>query len=315
MADQLVSRRTMLGYLGAAAATNGAFARPALAQATSLKIAAVPIEVSAEPFYAYDGGFFKAAGIEPTFMGGNTGPAIAAGVASGAIDIGMSNSVSLVQARGHGLPFVIVAPGSVYTAKVATDLMVVPKGSAITRGKDLTGKTVGVSVLNGIPHYASRAWIDADGGDSSATKFVEIYHPEMIAALAQGRVDAASLSEPYLTPARAANRAIGAPEDAIAPEFLLTVHFTTLAWAKANPDLLRRYVTAIIKTAQWANAHPDLVVPILAKYSKQPEDAVRTMQRALFSDTLVARQLQPVIDVTAKYGNIARFPAEEMVYR
>jgi NitT/TauT family transport system substrate-binding protein len=315
MPHQLVSRRTILGYLGAATATNGVLFRPAFAQTTSLNIAAVPIEVSAEPFYANDAGFFKAAGIVPTFMGGNTGPAIAAGVASGAIDIGMSNSVSLVQARGHGLPFVIVAAGSIYTAKVATDLMVVPKSSAITRGRDLTGKTVGVSVLNGIPHYASRAWIDADGGDSSATKFVEIYHPEMIAALAQGRVDAASLSEPYLTPARAANRAIGAPEDAIAPEFVLTVHFTTLAWAKANPDLLRRYVTAIAKTAQWANAHPDLVVPILAKYSKQPEDAVRTMQRATFSDTLVARQLQPVIDVTAKYGNIARFPAEEMLYR
>jgi len=191
----------------------------------------------------------------------------------------------------------------------------VPKASPLTRGKDLTGKTVGVSVLNGIPHYASRAWIDADGGDSSLTKFVEIYHPEMIAALAQGRVDAASISEPYLTPARVANRAIGTPEDAVAPEFLVTVHFTTLDWARAHPDLLHRYVTTILKTAQWANAHPDLVVPILAKYSKQPEDAVRSMQRTIFSDTLVARQLQPVIDVTAKYGNIARFPAEEMLYR
>lgn len=315
MLDRLVSRPNVLRYLGATAACSAAFARPASAQATTLKIAAVPIEVSAEPYYATDAGFFKTAGIEPTFMGGDTGPAIAAGVASGAVDIGMSNSVSLVQARGHGLPFVIVAAGSIYTSKVTTDLMVVPKGSSIARGRDLTGKTVGVSVLNGIPHYASRAWIDADGGDSSATKFVEIYHPEMIAALAQGRVDAASLSEPYLTPARAANRSIGAPEDAIAPEFMLTVHFTTLDWAKAHPDLLHRYVTAIARTAQWANAHPDLVVPILAKYSKQPEDAVRTMQRAVFGDTLVARELQPVIDITAKYGNIPRFRAEEMLYR
>jgi NitT/TauT family transport system substrate-binding protein len=315
MQDHLVSRRRVLEYLGAAVVCNGAFARAASAQTATLRIAAVPIEVSAEPFYATDAGFFKAAGIEPSFMGGDTGPAIAAGVASGAVDIGMSNSVSLVQARGHGLPFVIVAAGSIYTPKVTTDLMVVPKSSPITRGKDLTGKTVGVSVLNGIPHYASRAWIDADGGDSSATKFVEIYHPEMIAALAQGRVDAASLSEPYLTPARAANRSLGAPEDAIAPEFLLTVHFTTLEWAKAHPDLLHRYVSAMTKTAQWANAHPDLVVPILAKYSKQPEDAVRTMQRAVFGDALIARQLQPVIDITAKYGNIARFPAEEMLYR
>jgi NitT/TauT family transport system substrate-binding protein len=305
----------MLACLGSSVACTCALGQPARAQATELKIAAVPIEVSAEPFYANDAGFFKAAGIVPTFMGGNTGPAIAAGVASGAIDIGMSNSVSLVQARGHGLPFVIIAPGSVYSGKITTDQMVVPKASALARGRDLSGKTVGVSVLNGIPHYAARAWIDADGGDSSTTKFVEIYHPEMIAALAQGRVDAASISEPYLTPARVANRAIGDPFDAVASEFLVTVHFTTLDWAKANPDLLHRYVTAIAKTAQWANAHPDLVVPILAKYSKQPEDTVRSMQRSLFSDTLVARQLQPVIDVTAKYGNIARFPAESMLYR
>lgn len=41
-----------------------------------------------------------------TFVSGNNGPAIAAGVAGGAIDTGTSNTVSLVQARAKGLPFI-----------------------------------------------------------------------------------------------------------------------------------------------------------------------------------------------------------------
>jgi NitT/TauT family transport system substrate-binding protein len=300
---------------GAAAAGATLLARSAFAQDASLKVASAAIDSSAEPYYANDGGFFKAAGIDVTFMGGNNGPAIAAGVAAGAIDIGMSNTVSLVQARAKGLPFVVIAPGSIYTAKQPSSLMVVPKTSSVQSARDLTGKVVGVSVLNGIPHYAARAWIDAGGGTSAATKFVEIPYAEMLAALSQGRVDAASITEPYLTPARAFSRSIGAPFDAVAPQFLVTAHFTTLDWAKAHPDLLRRYVDAIGKTAPWANAHPDLIVPILAKYSKQPEDAVRSMQRSAFGETLSARELQPVIDVTVKYAGIARYLADEIIYR
>ena len=74
---------------------------------------------------------------------------------AGAIDIGMSNSVSLVQARAKGLPFVIIAPGNIYSAKQPSSLMVVPKTSTAQRARDLTGKTIGVSVLNGIPRPAS----------------------------------------------------------------------------------------------------------------------------------------------------------------
>jgi NitT/TauT family transport system substrate-binding protein len=306
-------RAHALALTAAACATT--FARAARAQDAPLRVAAATIESSAEPYYASDGGFFKAAGIDVTFMGGNNGPAIAAGVASGAIDIGMSNSVSLVQARARGVPFVIIAPGSVYSAKQPSSLMVVPRASAVQTAADLSGKTIGISVLNGIPQYAARAWVDAAGGDSAATKFVEIPYAEMLAALTQGRVDAASITEPYLTPARAFSRSIGAPFDAVAPRFLVTAHFTTLAWATAHPDLVRRYVHAIGKTAAWANRHPELIVPILAKYSKQPEDAVRTMQRSAFGEQLRARELQPVIDVTAKYGNITRFGASEILYR
>jgi NitT/TauT family transport system substrate-binding protein len=302
--------------LALAAATGAAaVTRAAGAQESALKVASAAIESSAEPYYANDGGFFKTAGIDVTFMGGNNGPAIAAGVAGGAIDIGMSNTVSLVQARAKGLPFVIVAPGSIYTAKQPSSLMVVPKASSAQNAKDLTGKVVGVSVLNGVPHYAARAWIDAAGGNSATTKFVEVPYAEMLAALSQGRVDAASITEPYLTPARSFTRSIGAPFDAVAPQFLVTAHFTTLDWAKAHPDLLRRYVDAIGKTAPWANAHPELIVPILAKYSKQPEDTVRAMQRSAFGETLNARELQPVIDVTAKYAGIARYPADDILYR
>ena len=308
--------RRIAALLLLAAIPTSALAQAAPAPATIRAAVIGYADATSLPIYGEASGIFKKYGLDAKVTSFNGGGAIIAAIAGGSLDVGFSNLVSAASAIQRGIPVMVLTPATLFDHKERGDnVLVKTHGSKLQTGADLTGKTVGVSVLNGIPHYASRAWIDTDGGDSSATKFVEIYHPEMIAALAQGRVDAASLSEPYLTPARAANRAIGAPEDAIAPEFLLTVHFTTLAWAKANPDLLRRYVTAIAKTAQWANAHPDLVVPILAKYSKQPEDAVRTMPRALFSDTLVARQLQPVIDVTAKYGNIARFPAEEMVYR
>ena len=162
---------------------------------TALRIGYIPSDMSGQLFFAHDLGLFAKAGFDPQFSPTNNGPAIASAIISGALDVGYSNPVSLVIAHDKGLPFEILAAANMYRADTpTTGELLVMKNSPIQSAKDLTGKTIAVGGLNIITHIAARAWIDANGGDSSTVHFIEVPLPAMPATLQAGRVDAATFN-------------------------------------------------------------------------------------------------------------------------
>jgi len=308
-----MKRSAALAALGAVAAVP-LVAGSARADDLPLHMATINIDSTAQPYFAQDGGFFKTAGLRVDFQQFNNGQAIAAAVAGGALDIAVSNVVAMTQAHARGVPFVIVAPGAVYLAADPTTLLMVPKASTISGPRDLAGKTVACNGINGIPEYCTRAWVDKNGGDSSGMKFVEMNFAQMMDALGSARVDAACVTEPFITQAKTTGRAIGAPFDACAPRFLLDVFIATRAWAQANGDAVRRFQTANQQTAVWSNHNQGKTADILIKYTNLPEATVRSMRRAVFSEKWDAAEAQPVVDLTAKYGNVPRFAIDDMLY-
>jgi NitT/TauT family transport system substrate-binding protein len=308
-----MNRSTLLS-LAAGAATAPFFVAPARADDIPLRMATINIDSTAQPYYAQDGGFFKAAGLAVDFQQFNNGQAIAAAVAGGALDIAVSNIVALTQAHAKNIPFVILAPGAVYLAKEPTTLMMVPKNSPIAAARDLIGKTVACNGINGIPQYCTRAWVDKTGADSSTMKFVEMNFAQMMDALGAARVDAACVTEPFITEAKTTGRSIGQPFDACAPRFMLDVFISTREWAAANQATVKRFQTANLQAAVWSNKNRDKTADILIKYSKLPEATVRTMRRAVFAEKWDSSDSQPVVDMTAKYGNVPRFAIDDMLF-
>jgi NitT/TauT family transport system substrate-binding protein len=280
----------------------------------TVRVATTPIDAGAQPFFAQTMGFFRAAGLNVTITTISNGSAIAAAVASGAVDIGQSNVVSIATAHERGIPFALIAAGNLVVSRVHQAAFIVPNASPIHTAKDLTGKTLAVNGLGTIPHVGARAWIDKNGGDSSAVKYTEIPFTAMAVALDAGRIDCAFVSEPQLDDALALNhfRTIGYPYDAIAKEFLLGGWFTTLAWAKANPEAVRAYAAAMRTTSRWANANQNASGKIL-----QDETGIHVTPattRVLFSDNLDPVQIQPVLDASAHYGVLTKdFSASEII--
>ena len=309
-----MKRSAALRYLGGAAAAPFV---PGIARADDLplRMATINIDSTAQPYYAQDGGFFKKAGLRVEFQQFNNGQAIAAAVAGGALDIAVSNIVAMTHAHARSVPFVIVAPGALYLAADPTTVMMVPKGSTITGPRDLAGKTVACNGIDGIPQYCTRAWVDKSGSDSSGMKFVEMNFAQMMDALGSARVDAACVTEPFITEARATGREIGTPFDACAPRFLLDVFIATPDWAQAHHDEIRRFQTANTQAAIWSNHNQDKTAEILMKYTKLPEATVRTMRRAVFAEKWDSAEAQPVVDLTAKYGGVPRFAIDELRFR
>lgn len=302
--------QTCAGIIGLLLLLLAAF--PAPAQQEPVKIAVLPSDSASLAYYALDRGSFKQEGLAVELLPLQSGPAIAAAVASGAADFGAANIIALAVAREKGLPFVAVSPAGVYTSKAVTQGLVVPKNSSLKTAKNLAGHVIAVDSLKTLATISISAWVDRNGGDSTALKYVELPFGQMGAALDTGRVEAAFIPEPILSNVLAGNaRLLAAPLDAIAAELQLGAWFTRADYFKAHPDIVRSVVAVLAENAVWAMANKAAAGQAYERQTKIPITG-RT-QRMQQSGRADFAQLQPLIDAAAKYGVLkASFPAREL---
>jgi NitT/TauT family transport system substrate-binding protein len=307
-----IKRHTALSLAGAALASA---ALPVAARgATPLRIATLPIDTSALAFYAQDLGYFTDAGFDVSIQSISNGATITSAIAGGSLDIGWSNIVSLAAAYKHGIPVTIIGAGGVYTRGSLTNQLTVRKDSPIHTAADLSGKTIGCTGLSNIGQFAPELWIDKNGGTSSSVRFIEFPLPQLPAALDQGRVDAAWLAEPFINMAAPFSRPLANCFDDVAPRWMLGAWFTTPAWAAAHRDIVDAYRTVMAKTATWANANQQQSGLILAKYAHLDPALLKSMHRIAYGTRADAAEIQPVIDLSARYGALAAtFPAQELM--
>jgi NitT/TauT family transport system substrate-binding protein len=274
----------------------------------------IPIDVAAQAFYAKDEGFFKNRGLDVDLQVASSGGAIYPAIVSSALDIGAGNFVAIAQAHLRGIPFVLIAPAGSYSARTPSAGILVGKTSPIRSAKDLVGKTIAVDSLKNLAYIAVASWAEKNGLDISTVHVAEIPMSAMGAALTAGRIDAASILEPALSHALSDNdaRVLARHFDAIAPEFLEGAWFCTADYAKAHPDVVRKFADAMTDASRWANRNPAAAGTVLQTYSKSPPTPVQ--YRTFFPERLKAADVQLLVDAAAKYGVIDRsFPASEMI--
>jgi NitT/TauT family transport system substrate-binding protein len=292
----------------------GATAAPAIAQTlTPLRVVTTPTDTGAQVYYAVDQGFFKKAGFDVQIDAINSGAAIAPAVQGGPYDNGHTSVAAIAIAHEHDIPFVMIAPGAAYTSKTPTSELLVSSSSTIRTASDLAGKTIAVVGLKGLTQLAVQAWLEQNHVASSSVKFTELTFTEMPQALATGRIDAAFVAEPALDRARQGGaRIIGHPYDAVASDFLVGAWFVTRDYAVAHPDITRRFAAVMAEASRWANAHRDESAQILEKYTKLA--ASPTMVRVSYPDRLTAADVQPSIDLYARFGLLDKiFPARDLI--
>lgn len=317
MNHRTVTRAHGLALLGGAAAL-GSLARPGLAQTTvTLRLATVPTDGASAPYYAKELGYFAKAGLDVDITSMPAASAIAAALTGGAIDIGYSPVDVLAGIHQKNISLVIIAPASEYVspAMQRSVALVVPANSTVQQAKDLSGKVVASNGLHSFGEEGARAWIDANGGDSNAVKWVEMPFPTMPAAIEAGRVDAVYVVEPFLTGARKNGRVLGYGYDSIAKHFTIGTWYTTPQWAAEHPDVVKKFADVIHETNVWANKNPGLSGDILAKVMKLDPAVVATMIRAHYAEQMTPAVMQPLLDTAAKYNGFKPFPVQELIYK
>jgi NitT/TauT family transport system substrate-binding protein len=293
----------------------------ALAQSgTSLRVGVIPSDFAAQPYYAQDMGFFSKQGLSVEIVPVSNGAAAASAVLTGSLDFAYSNIMSLAIAHDKGIPFTIVALANIYSADApAGGLIGVKRSASILTAQDLSGKTVAVGALNNVTHLGARAWVDANGGDSTSVHWLELQISAMAAAVLAGRIDAAVMDQgvyPTLGKPGDPIRVIGHAYDAVAHTFASGGWFASSDWIKAHPVEARKFAAAMGETATWANAHHRESAVILAKYLKESADDINANARYGYGAEPTTQMLQPSVNVAAKYGLIhSAFPAGELFAR
>lgn len=283
---------------------------------TTIRFGTTAVESYALAIYTQEAGFFKKQGLDAQITAFNGGGAVMTALVGGSLDYGCANWGAISNAHVKAIPVSVISAGGIYTTDSPTTILATGKSNTTFKtGKDLNGKTVGVSTLKDLQQASVMKWVDSTGGDSSTLKFFEIPIPEIPAALNSGRMDAGIVLEPILTSSKSDIRILAKCYDAISKRLMICAQLGMTDYLNRNAATTRKVVAALNEAAVWANANHDKAGDILAKASKIPATTIASMNRTVYTDRLELPAIQPVIDASAQYKFLEKaYPAPEVFW-
>ena len=267
-------------------------------------------------FYGVKAGIFRKYGLDvQTSMIAN-GAAAAAALSGGSADVAFTNTAVVIAAHAHNIPLQYIVPGGLTTPKGGLSKALVLKDSPLRIARDLNGKTIASAALHDINSAIFLAWVDQGGGNSKSLQQIEVPASTGLAILTEHRADVVILTEPAASAAIASGqvREFASPYSVL-KTFVDAAGFAVLApTVDANRDVYERFAKAMHEAEAFTNTHPNDTVDIAASFTGASPDAIRHGSRSQSADYLDVRNLQPLIDISARYGLIPNgFPAAEII--
>ena len=250
-------------------AAGGATASSGAASVTNLTLGYVPYSDDASLFYAEDSGIFRQHHLNVSFVAQASPVAVEASMASGTEQFGFITTPVLINlaSKGVGVKCVSTVDGNEPTNPADdTTVLVAGKGSGITSVKDLAGKNVAEVQLTSLNSLAVMVLARQAGVDPTSIHQIAIPFPQMPAALAQGRVQAAVIVAPFTQTALADGATIiTRPNQDLFPNGTLTCLDAMSSYISANPAVVSEFRAAMDQSVTYSAAHESVVKQTLAK--------------------------------------------------
>lgn len=211
------------------------------------------------------------------------------------------------QAQTPALGFRVISDDS--QAAPNTFDLVVPKGSPITSVADLKGKTIAIPGLGtSIATLSMDALLHSYGLSTSSYKAVAVAFPDMPAEMAQGKFDAAWVTEPFVTIMEAAGAHVltdvmtGALEN-----FPVSAWATTAYIEQHDPKTVAAFQKAIVKGQQVAASNPSLVRQLLPGFIQGlTAQVANVMTLPTYNTTVSLTRMDRVVDVMQQYDMLPK---------
>jgi NitT/TauT family transport system substrate-binding protein len=297
-----------------ASSANASSGASAPATVTNVTLGYVPYSDDASLFYAQSSGIFKKHGLNVTFVPQASPVAVEASMASGTEQFGFITTPVLINLNSKGVNVKCVSSvDGNQPSNVANDstVLVAAKGSGITSVKDLAGKNVAEVQLTSLNSLDVEILAKQAGIDPTSIHQIAIPFPQMPAALAQGRVQAAVIVSPFAASALSAGATVlGHPNTELFPNGTVTCLDAMNSYLTANPTVAAEFRAAMNESIAYSQTHEPVVKQTLVKgLSLTPAVAAKQNLTTNFNSTLNTASITMIENYMKQFGLITSEPA------
>jgi len=280
-------------------------AQPGAHRATQVTVQETAGVPSAFVAFGIEKGYFEDHGLDVDLQTTQGGAATIPALVSGEIDVGGSNVATLLLATAKGLPIRAIAGGTAARGAGQKDFaaLLAAKGKGIDSPEDLEGRTIAVNTLNNIAEVGVKASLEKHGVPPGSIRLTEVPFPEMDAALAAGRVDAALSIEPFATESAQKGRAVlGYAYVDTEPSLQVGAYAVTDEFAESFPDAVKGFQAAIGETADHVAGHADEFRTFLSESAMIPPKLAQAIVLPSWTGEVDAGSVAKTAKLMRRYG-------------
>jgi NitT/TauT family transport system substrate-binding protein len=295
------------------ASTSGAPAASGGGSVTNVTLGYVPYSDDASLFYAQDSGIFRKHGLNVTFVPQASPVAVEASMASGTEQFGFITMPVLINlnSKGVGVKCVSTVDGNEPTDPANdTTVLVAAKGSGINSVQDLAGQNVAEVQLTSLNSLSVMVLAKQAGIDPHSIHQIAIPFPQMPAALAQGRVQAAVIVAPFTQTAIGEGATVLThPNQVLFPNGTLTCLDAMGSYIGANPAIVGEFRAAMNEAVTYSATHQAVVKQTLVKgLGLTPAVAAKQVLATNFSTAFNTASITQIENDMKEFGIISTAP-------
>src|ERR1700722_1680095 len=283
------------------------------ATVTNVTLGYVPYSDDASLFYAQSSGIFKKHGLNVTLVAQASPVAVEASMASGTEQFGFITTPVLINLNSKGVNVKCVSSvdGS-EPSNPANDstVLVAAKGSGITSVKDLAGKNVAEVQLTSLNSLAVEILAKQAGISPTSIHQIAIPFPQMPAALAQGRVQAAVIAAPFAGPAPSEGATVLThPNVDLFPNGTVTCLDAMGSYISANPTVVAEFRAAMNESIAYSQTQQSVVKQTLVKgLSLTPAVAAKQILATNWNSAFNVPSITKIENYMKQFGVITSEP-------
>jgi NitT/TauT family transport system substrate-binding protein len=265
----------------------------------------VPFSPNAVLFLAMEKGMFEKRGITVELQRAASPIPVVASLVAEQADFGFVTTPVLINANREGTPVKCVAPvaGQVSPERDSSAL-VAKAGSGIDSLDDLSGKSVAVVQLASINLIGAKKLIEDAG--ATGTEYVAMPFPQMPQALADGRVDAAVITSPYVETALDAGAVtLANPSSDLFPTGTIYCYAAMDQYLSENPEVAQGFHDAMEEAIRYTKDHEDEALATLVEHlDLAPEQAQAQIIPSNYVPEINLESISAIQDLMVEQGAI-----------
>ncbi|WP_158882446.1 ABC transporter substrate-binding protein [Amycolatopsis anabasis] len=269
-----------------------------------VKVSIMPT-IDLAPFHlAVQNGYFKQEGLDLEVVNAPSGQASLSKLIGGEVDIAYGSYTPFFIAKSKGAADIKFVADASSAAPKSTMIVAMPN-SQVKSVADMAGKKVAITEQNTICDTLTKSVMKTNGVDFSKVQWVSLKFPDMAAALQRGDVDAAFMTEPFITSAAKTVGAVPVFDTATGPtqDFPTAGYGALGKFTDQNPKTVAAFQRAL-KKATAESADRSKIEPLMVQFAKVDKDTAALTTLLTFQSALDPRRLQRVPDLLLEFGTI-----------